>query len=207
MERMKLNANPGRVVKPPPLGVVAFSFAYRGPDGEPNPCNVRLAKAVERTLDAVTADVVLVAQWEVSRVLRRTSISVDHTVEQPADGSYLSSEQVWAEARDLFRAKGVQTVVPVAAPFLQMFKVKNLIRAAGFRVETHRIGHVGFDRSRLNLQWWTRGPVRLVLYALLQAATRHRRTVDSLGANGSPRCWGALRSDIPPRKPGSPDQP
>lgn len=50
-------------------GLVVFSFALR--KEEPSPCNVRLAKAVERILSKAerATDVLVVSQWEVAKQL------------------------------------------------------------------------------------------------------------------------------------------
>lgn len=154
-----------------PRGVVAFSFAYRGREAEPNPCNVRLAEAVRRSAEAGT---VVVAQWEVAKALADAGMQVDHVVEQAANDSYLDSDAVWSAARCVFIERQVHEVVPVAQPFLQSFKVKRLIQKDGFQVAPRRVGWIGFDRSRRNQQWWTRGPVRLILYSILQATIGKR---------------------------------
>lgn len=150
-----------------PLGIVAFSFANRGPEGEPNPCNQRLAEAVRRSANC---DTVIVAQWEVARALASVGVPVDHVVEQADEGSYLDSETVWAAASRIFHSRHVLDVFPVAQPFLQYPKVKLLIRNDGFRLSSRKVGWVGFDRSNRNRQWWTRGPIRLMVYSVLQAA-------------------------------------
>lgn len=155
----------------PVIGIVAFSFANRGPEAEPNPCNVRLAEVVRRW---ASPGAVIVAQWEVARSLRAEGIDVDHVVEPPRDGSYLDSDAVWLAARRVFHDRGVIQVIPVAQPFLQRAKVKEFIRRDGFEVVARPVGWIGFDRSRRNLQWWTRGPLRLVVYSGLRATRAHR---------------------------------
>jgi hypothetical protein len=44
------------------LGVVTSSFGLRLPDEEPDPCNVRLARAAHRVLDTSATPVVLVSR-------------------------------------------------------------------------------------------------------------------------------------------------
>lgn len=151
------------------LGVVAFSFGLRPPEQEPNPCNVRLARAVQRVLDETSAPVVLVSQWEVALGLPPSAAT--HVVAPPVDGGYLSTERVWAEAAPLLRQAGVRRVVAVAQPLLHRGKVHRLLRRDGFDPVRLRLGWIGFDSSPDNTQWWTRGPLRLLLYALLQALT------------------------------------
>lgn len=151
------------------LGVVAFSFGLRRPEEEPNPCNVRLARATQRVLDQAAAPVVLVSQWEVALAL--PSSVTAHVVERPVDGRYLDTERVWAQAAPVLRQAGVHRVVAVAQPLLHRAKAHRLIRRDGFEPVPLRLGRIGFDSSHRNTQWWTRGPLRLLLYALLQAVT------------------------------------
>ncbi len=152
-----------------PLGVVAFSFGLRDPDQEPNPCNRRLAGATARIVQQSPGPVVLVAQWEVARALPPTMPV--HVVGDPPGGGYLDTERVWQAAAPVLRRAGVRRVMAVAQPVLHRAKVHRLIKADGFEPLHAPVGWIGFDSSGLNRQWWTRGPLRLVLYALLQAAT------------------------------------
>lgn len=150
-----------------PLGVVAFSFGLRRPQEEPNPCNARLARAVQRVIDGAAAPVVLVSQWEVA--LSLPSSLTTHVVEPRADGGYLDTDRVWDEAVPVLRRAGVQRVVAVAQPLLHRSKAHRLISRDGFTPVRARLGPIGFDSSHRNTQWWTRGPLRLLLYAVLQA--------------------------------------
>lgn len=151
------------------IGLVAFSFALR--EHEPNPCNIRLAKAVMGIV-AEKPTVAIVAQWEVARQLERDHYSVALTVEPPSDGSYLDSEGVWEAAKVLFEQAGVTQVIPVAQPFLQMAKVKQMIRRDGYEVVSRRMGWIGFDSK--SKQPWTRSPLRLLAYAIKQKLTGSR---------------------------------
>jgi hypothetical protein len=155
------------------VALVAFSFGLRGVDQEPNPCNVRLAKEVERILrDHRPAPVC--AQWEISKQLEFDDHPPDLTV-PPTQNQCLSSDDVWAQAAAFLQQRGVDRVIPVAHPYLHLHRVKSLIKRSGFRVVDVRIRHIGFDRSRTNTQWWTKGPLRLTLYALIQAIRGRRR--------------------------------
>jgi hypothetical protein len=152
-------------------GLVVFSFALRGENREPNPCNVRLAAAVEHIIRHENDRVLVVAQWEVARALPGW-ICVTQVVEPYTDGSYLDSEGVWTKAAEAFEAAGVEVVIPVAQPFLHLTKIKQLVRQSGFKLDKRHIGWIGFDKQ--SLQWWTRGPVRTLVYALLQSVTGYR---------------------------------
>ena len=149
-------------------GIVVFSFALRSEEEEPNPCNKRLALAAERVIASQGSGATVVAQWEVARKLEPDGYALNHVVNLPADGSYLDSEGVWAEAREVFRQNGVKIVYPIAQPFLQMTKVRKMIEKDGFTVMKSKIGiaEIGFDKE--STQWWTRGSVRLFTYGVLQ---------------------------------------
>jgi hypothetical protein len=155
------------------LGMVIFSFAKRAPSDEPNPCNQRLGEAAARILATEPAPVCVVSQWEVARHLTGRGIVIEHVVDDLQD-EYLDSEQVWAEARDLFQRLNIATIIPVAHPFLHLQKVRRIIKADGFHVERRKIGHVGFDSSDKNSQPWTKGPIRLLTYGMRQAISGHR---------------------------------
>lgn len=151
------------------LGVVAFSFGSRSQAEEPNPCNLRLARAVDRIVAAQDEPVALVAQWEIARGLQHSR--PDRVVGPLPDGRYLDTADVWDDAAPLLREAGVRRVIPVAHPVLHRAKVSRLIRRDGFQVVRVPIGRIGFDSSARNAQWWTRGPLRLGVYAVLQALT------------------------------------
>ena len=149
-------------------GIVAFSFAQE--NVEPNPCNCRLAEAVERIAEAEIDEPVIVSQWEISIKLLKDGIKVAHVVEPFLDGSYLGSEDVWAEARLYFAHLEIEEVIIVANPFIHAYVIERMVRKNGFMVCQQydpTIGRIGFDSE--STQWWTRGPFRFMLYAALSA--------------------------------------
>lgn len=84
---------------------------------------------------------------------------------------YEGSEDVAEQAAEIFRAKGITEVIPVAQPVLQLVKCVQLFRKAGFKTPSFwklcwMIGWIGFDR--LSEQPWTRDPFRLVFYTARQ---------------------------------------
>lgn len=159
--------------------VVAFSFGSRDERHEPNPCNQRLALAAERIINDELGNLLLISQWEVAEQLESDGLHVDHVIRYPSDSGYLGSDEVWAQALTTLAKHGVNSVIPVVHPFLQMYKVRQLIRESGINVERRRIGWIGFDPSPDNTQWWTKGPVRLSAYALMQAFGRRTRLPDA----------------------------
>ena len=113
----------------------------------------------------------MVAQWEVAAALT----SPPHTVVGPlASAAYLDSDEVWKVASKVFAVHGVVDVISVAQPILHHRKTARLIRGDGFRLFKVPMGRIGFDASRRNTQWWTKGPARLCVYALMQALTGRR---------------------------------
>lgn len=151
------------------IGIVVFSFALRADELEPNPCNARLGLMVRDTLDEHDQAMYVVAQWEVAIALERLGVKVHSIVERPANGTYLDSNLVWASAEKFFKSVGVSTVIPVAQPFLQLRRVKQLIASSSdFRIKEILVHPIGFDNHKENLQWWTKGPTRLLLYSVLK---------------------------------------
>jgi len=147
------------------VGIVAFSFGLR--ENEPNPCNVRLAEEVIRAAHEVGSQVCIVAQWEIARALQEWGLVADVVVD-PVPGKYLGSADVAMRAKEAFQSAGVQECVVIAQPFLHLSRCKRLMEMAGFRPRDMAIGRIGFDSQ--STQWWTRGPIRLLLYAVLQRA-------------------------------------
>lgn len=153
----------------PVVGIVVFSFGSRGPDLEPGPCNERLGGAVAGIASNESSSFFIVAQWEVARAL--ASLGIDCEVVNSDTESYLDTETVWAHAQKSFREIGVRSVIPVAQPFLHLFAVRRLIaQDHRFSVQAGPIPFIGWDRSSLNRQWWTKGPVRFLCYSALRLA-------------------------------------
>ncbi len=146
-------------------GFVIFSFGLRAAEQEPGPCNERLGHEALRLIKHVGDEAVIVAQWEVARGLKALGVGSDLVVE-PSGGGYLDSRGVWEEAKQLFAARGVTEVVPVAHPFLHLNAVKKMIRRDGFRVIDHKIGKIGYDPDPRNTQPWTRSAPALLKYAI-----------------------------------------
>jgi len=155
-------------------GIVAFSFALG--EKEPNPCNRRLACEVDRIarkLREENKEVVIVSQWEVAEGLKELEIGPDLVItEHRQKGSYLDSDEVAFQAAIFLHDQGVMEVVPVAHPFLHLTKCQKLLRKAGFKVRKEKIRYIGFYPE--SKQWWTRGPLHLFLYAILQVLFERR---------------------------------
>jgi len=153
----------------PVVGIVVFSFGSRGSDLEPGPLNERLGRAVADIASNVNSSFFIVAQWEVARAL--VSLGIDCEIVDSDSESYLDTETVWTHAQRSFREIGVRSVIPVAQPFLHLSAVRYLIaRDHRFIVQAQPVPFIGWDRSSLNRQWWTRGPVRFLCYSVLRLA-------------------------------------
>jgi len=150
-------------------GLVAFSFALG--ENEPNPCNVRLARAVRHIVGTESEELVRVAQWEVARAL--LPLPMARVVRgHRSNRAYLDSEEVMSQAAEVFRELGITEVIPVANPFLHLTKCRALVRKEGFIPLKRKIGWIGFYWK--SIQWWTRDPFRFLLYAVLQKLTGWR---------------------------------
>lgn len=155
------------------IGVVVFSFGKRREELEPGPCNMQLGHAAKLVIDALVGyEPRVVAQWEVARQLEREGCPVNRIVAPDVDG-YLDSAEVWNQAKKYFRKYNIHRVVVVAQPFLQRRMVRTMVTESGYMLfdASVRQPRIGYDNSRHNLQWWTKGPLRLLLYAAIVRVT------------------------------------
>jgi hypothetical protein len=159
-------------------GIVAFSFGYRKDDTSrviPGLSNSALAEEVQRVFGWADAfaeknkqpSPVVVVQHEIYDCLplevRTLAMPIrEHRIE----GKYLDSEEVMAQAAFLLHKEGVKKVFMVAQPFLHRRKCVGLAKYWKFEPIVPDTKKIPFDK--LSEQWWTRGPIRLVAYAILQ---------------------------------------
>lgn len=145
------------------VAILVFAFALRGdtPEDmrqkEPGPCNIRLALEAAR-MKELNPDSIIISQWEPASWLARHGIPVDLTVELREDGTYLDSRMVWDDAKAFLEPAGIQDVIMVAQPWLNLHLayVRRMAKQDGFHVIKRRINPIGFDDSELNSQPWTR---------------------------------------------------
>lgn len=157
-----------------PTGIVVLSFGKRA--REPNPVNVKLARIaddLDDQLQQMGELTVLVSQWEVALALPPQSalvVTQDDATNLDRNGKpYLDSQDVLNKAFDAFRAMEVTDVAVVANQFIHKQAVESLVRKAGFTVAKYGPQEfVGFDNSKLNLQWWCKGPIRFMIYLGIQ---------------------------------------
>jgi len=177
-------------------GVVALSFAKRSEKDEPGPVNIKLAKAVAAIIDELHQGgevVIPVTQWEIAKYLEEHDETAGFIVTQkdasikPGGKKYLDSGDVLGVAYPLFRHYEVTDVIVVANPFIHLQMVRSRVRSAGFKIMSTKVPWVGFDPSSQNLQWWTKGPIRLLAYTALQVVgklTNH--TFNGIGERQAP---------------------
>ena len=82
---------------------------------------------------------------------------------------YINSEEVIELALSFLQERKITKIRLIAHPFLHRFQCARLLRRYGFDVETVPTGWVPFDRHSDG--WWTRGPLKLLAYAIFQTLT------------------------------------
>jgi hypothetical protein len=140
------------------VGVLAFSFAQTQEEIDKkraNPCNRNIAVMLSCLASKKDIHFSIVAQWEImlNNVLEPRVEPVLVVEKHRKEGEYLDSEEIIAQ-------------------WLQNFKCRALLKKAGFEIIplkkflSWKTRKIGFCKD--SLQWWTRGPIRLVLYTILQ---------------------------------------
>jgi len=161
------------------VGIIALSFGI-GKDG-PGLSNSDLANSIEWLLISLKkppgglSDVKAVFQWEIAaeinirpHELTRTSSCLVKTVYGKA-GQYLDSATVIAEAKEPLA--DADEIYIVAMPFLHGWLCKRLAeKACLHNVKVYKDHKINFDLR--SMQWWTRGPIRLLIYSALHMIFR-----------------------------------
>ncbi len=137
--------------------IFAFSFGDSKEHG-PGKSNFALGKIIDEVSCQFPEDLVIV-QAPLDKCVTTTP---DHLI---AFEEYINSEKVIERAIPFLKENGVQQIRLVAHPFLHRFQCARLLRRYGFEVEIVPTGWVPFDRHSDG--WWTRGPLRLLAYAIL----------------------------------------
>lgn len=162
------------------IGIIGFSFALTQDEMRrrlPNQCNKKLAMETRRfylKLKDGNQLPTLIVQWEIALDERFAAMNInpDMIVRKHREcGKYLDSDEIIAQAIPLLKQQGITKVISVAQ-WLQNFKCRTLLRKAGFQVLPAKIGKIGFCKD--SLQWWTRGPIQLVIYTIKQVIFGHR---------------------------------
>ncbi|MFH1657053.1 MAG: hypothetical protein ABH919_01160 [bacterium] len=161
------------------IGIIAFSFALTQDEMErrfPNQCNKKLGMKTRhyyRKLENEGHLPVLIVQWEIALDYRFAAMNInpDMIVRKHREcGKYLDSDEIIAQAVPFLKQQEVTKVISVAQ-WLQNFKCRQILKKAGFEILPVKIGPIGFCKD--SLQWWTRGPIRLVIYTIKQIFFGH----------------------------------
>lgn len=157
------------------VGVLVLSFAKREDRLEPNPVNIALAEVADEIIIRLLEngdEPIVVAQYETDRaMLFRPAyvVTPDDASLKPNGTYYLDSADVIRLGSAEFKSRGARYVVVVANPWIHLPICRALVKKQGFWiVRQYKIPPVGFDNSEYNLQWWFKGPIRLLAYTGLQ---------------------------------------
>jgi len=148
------------------IGLVVYTFSRRD-HGSISQCNIWLARAAERAIEQYGRDnLFIVAQEDVAKWLVSREVDVDYCVYEPKIGPGLQSQDVWKEARQQFRSRGIKRVISIEHPFLQWRKTHPYVTRGGFELVPFSVPNIGFDKR--SKQWQCRGRLRLLTYAVRQ---------------------------------------
>lgn len=158
------------------VGVLAFSFSQTQEELDKkraNPCNRNIAVMLSCLASRKDINFSIVAQWEImlNNFLEPKIKPVLVVEKHRKEGEYLDSEEVIAQAIPILKARGITKVISIAQ-WLQNFKCRALLKKAGFEIIplrkflSRKTRKIGFCKG--SLQWWTSGPIQLVIYTVLQ---------------------------------------
>lgn len=140
--------------------IVAFAFGFNGEKeiGKSNEC---LKQTLEKIYN-IHPEAHVIVQEELAVPFASLVIKKHREQEK-----YLDSEEIAVQAACFLLDKSPMkewTIHIIAHPFLHQHKCSKLF--PGFKVDVIKIEKVPFDKNAL--QWYARGPIRLLLYAVLQ---------------------------------------
>jgi len=158
------------------VGVIAFAF---GQPEELRPFPVGPSNnMIRKVADQIVAQeehrgntVYVAAQWETSGLDASEERTLLVSVRNDPDTHYIDTKGVLDKSMEYFVRRDVERVVLVAHP-LHLFFIKFLIMTKIWDAGDLAIDHqydgmmreVPYDRSKTNVQGWTRGPIRFVGY-------------------------------------------
>ncbi|OGL87857.1 hypothetical protein A3I42_03115 [Candidatus Uhrbacteria bacterium RIFCSPLOWO2_02_FULL_49_11] len=136
-----------------------FGFSFGGSQKYgPGAANRALGRRIDEVAYKYPKDFVVVQ----SPLEQCVTIAPDFVI--PLE-KYINSEEVIKRALDIFQENDLGKIRLVAHPFLHRIQCMRLLRRYGFDVEIVPTGWVPFDQHSDG--WWTRGPLRLIAYAIL----------------------------------------
>ena len=141
--------------------IVAYSFG--GSVDRPGPSNIAFGNIINRLVDETQSQkyTVVVQDFIQFCVNEKPDLVV-------GDGEYISTQRITSEFEIFLEEEGISNVLLIAHPFLHFVQCKRLLEKRGFAVQRVKTGWIPFDPDCEN--WWVRGPLHLLLYALLQIA-------------------------------------
>lgn len=166
------------------VGVIAFAFG-QPEESHPfpvGPSNNKITEVVDLIVaheehDGNTAYVA--AQWETSGLEVPEGQMLLVSMRNDPETHYIDTKGVLDKSMEYFVREDIQRVVLVAHP-LHLFFIKFLIKMKFWDTRDLVIDHqydwmmkqVPYDRSKTNVQRWTRGPIRFVGYLVKAFVTK-----------------------------------
>jgi len=134
-----------------------FGFSFGGSQEHgPGASNVALGEIIDKVSCQYPEDFVVV-QSPLDKCVTKSNFII-------TSKKYINTEKVIQRAIPFLKEYDVDRIQLVAHP-LHRFQCSRLLRRYGFRVEVVPTGWVPFDQHSDG--WWTRGPLRLIAYAIL----------------------------------------
>lgn len=155
-----------------PRPIIGFSFGYR--KNNPGDSNRRLIDAVRETPDYFVRPLYL--QYELAACINdiEERRQLRGVVYGPRiAGEYLNSDECADQFAEMLKRDGHKEVDVLAHPFIHRWYCARTMRKRGFSVGIIKTGWISFDKK--NEQWWTRGPIRCVLYCAIGFIFKGRR--------------------------------
>lgn len=144
--------------------ILGLSFGFKK-DG-PGFSNEALAEVIDRE-QIKNPDTPSILHLEIAACVKRRPLFM--ISRHRKYGQNLDSEEAIDQAISYARKRGFSVIKLVAHPFLHRQKCWSLLKKYGIKVKIVKTGWIPFDKD--SEQWYTRGPVRCLLYAFLQFFT------------------------------------
>lgn len=157
--------------------VLGQSFGHRGKEG-PGLSNEKLIEAVrkKRFLSGM-AEVALQHEMAACLTPEERVRCLRFTVRGHRErGKYLDTNEVFSQEFDWAYKNGITDVYILTHPFIHRAMCMRLARKLGWQygISVYKIptGWIPFDKK--SYQWWTRGPIRVIIYCIRFVLFGHR---------------------------------
>ena len=146
--------------------IVAFSFGLERRSDEPSICNRKLGESTISIISSSDYRYIVISQWEIDEYLKRMNhVGLSYYRIDLLENDNIDSQAVWDDAKKILIEKGINKVIVVAHPFLQLGHIRRMIRRDGFTVVKKKIDNdVGFNKSGRNMQPWTKSRMAALIY-------------------------------------------